>query len=291
MSLPFGELPGWIGSHCHEPRQGLITGTGWSDDIVLQQHFEEEARYSFVESGLASAAVPGHPKMFRLGRWAGVPVVISHGRLHFNEVCGPLGWQPHLLRQWLAILIKAMGGGRRLIITNLVGANLPEIKRGMLTFPTQLVTGGLGLSHHPWLDVTQGEFVAPESLLPCRAIDDPNRFLHAAISAASQAELDWHNGACRYLMIGGAGFGGIGDRYLYQRLGVHTVGMSVLPELGLVCVYNQSRDPADPPLRVGVAQLVSDNEDEPTHDGNQDIARAQAPKLGLFLSHLLQADW
>lgn len=258
-------------------RTGLILGTGWSAESVLHEHFQPTDVLSFAAAGIPGRSVDGHAGRFLVGKWQGTPAVVSQGRKHLNEVLE----QPAILRYWLGTLFRLMNGGQRLVITQAVGGLIPVMEPGMLAFP-----GELALSHlvHPYLDAAADEFVNPEDLLP--------RSLNALQHAARVANLDYFRQSARYFMIAGPAFGGRGDRSDLRERGFHTVGMSLVPELCLTAVENLERaKDGRPPIRVMASQLITDNNDRPSHADNQKVARDLAPRLGIFLSTLLAVEW
>jgi purine-nucleoside phosphorylase len=65
------------------PRIALILGSGLSD---LADQLEDAVELPFGNvPGLDVSSVPGHRGVLLLGRWAGVPVVVFAGRLHYYE--------------------------------------------------------------------------------------------------------------------------------------------------------------------------------------------------------------
>lgn len=271
-----------LSNHESGARIGLILGTGWSDDEVLNEHFQEESSVTFADAKLLPPTTHGHAGLFRVGTWDGQPVVISQGRIHRHEV----DHEPDLLRRWVGTLLYLMGRGTRVIITNAVGGNLPEAKPGMIALPCRIGGAEKGT---PYL---KSEFVTPDAVLP-----NPDTY-------EGMREFRWLSGLIRssglkaflypanYIMIKGPGFGGRADRLDWRARGFHVVGMSLSPELYLLAVENQDRvRDRESVIRVRAVQLVTDNDDAPTHEGNQAVAHELAPKLGVLLSNLLAADW
>src|SRR6516164_7892615 len=65
------------------PSAAVILGSGLAGATA---DYRIEASVSFGEvPGLAPAGVHGHAGKVTVGKWAGVPVVVFHGRLHFYE--------------------------------------------------------------------------------------------------------------------------------------------------------------------------------------------------------------
>lgn len=263
-------------------RTGLVLGTGWSDDGVLAKHFQEEGCVPFEEAGLGSAATAGHAGLFRFGTWDDRPVVISQGRIHSHEV----DHDPQLLRRWVGSLLYLMGRGTRLIITNAVGGNVPEARPGTIAIPCRLGGAEKGT---PYL---QSEFVAPDAALPDPETYQGMREFDRLCGLIRASGLKPFLYPANYIMIKGPGFGGRADRLDWRRRGFQLVGMSLSPELYLLAVENQDRQKEGEPLiQVRALQLITDNDDAPTHEGNQAVARSLAPGLGALISNLLSSNW
>ena len=276
-----------------QPRIGLILGTGWSNPAVLEKEgFICEMEISFAKLGLNSKSGSGHPNAFKFGTWHGENVVISAGRFHrFQD--NNVG-KDSLIRRWMALLIYFMNGSNRLVITSAVGGLGDRAKEDMIVMPTGIVSAHLPM---PFLIGSDGEFVMSEHLLSSSAEMYTTTRIEVLASAAMLAE-------CQCLLTGthyvvpGPGFGGATERRLWASWGCDTVGMSLDPELRLIAVENMDNRPTDAvglfqetDIRVFPALFVSDAHDIP--DNNEIQARAQlmAPKLGKFLSHIVQSKW
>jgi purine-nucleoside phosphorylase len=77
----YGELTALAGEHL--PRMALILGSGLSD---IADRLTDAAELPFAHlPGMEAPGVPGHRGVLLLGLWAGVPVLVFAGRLHYYE--------------------------------------------------------------------------------------------------------------------------------------------------------------------------------------------------------------
>lgn len=261
----------------NQSRVGLILGTGWGDPSVIKRYIAVEKEIDFFNCGIRPAErIEGHAGKFLFGTWDGIPVVVSSGRLHMNQVHD----DPTRLRSWMGLLLAFMGTERRLIVTQSVGGLVDHLPAGTLAVPTMTQMWHL---EEPWMN--PGEFMPPEAEMP----GEKSPFINIALEAALKADI-----VCVadvfYIMVVGTCFGGKGDRKTLKALGFQTVGMSLIPELSLVALENSGRSP-EQRIRVAPVQFVSDNKDVPTHEGNTDEAHEAAPKLGVFLNEIIHAEW
>lgn len=105
------------------PRVAVVLGSGLSGATAA---FREDASTPFGDvPGLVPTTVHGHNGRIAIGDWAGTPVLVFHGRLHFYEghswdvVTGP-------------VRIAADLGIRTLILTNAAGGIHPTLDPGGL---------------------------------------------------------------------------------------------------------------------------------------------------------------
>ena len=271
------------------PRIGFILGTGWSNPIVLKDEgFVCELEISFSQLGLDHKSGSGHPNKFLLGTWHGENVVISAGRFHrFQD--SHVG-KDSLIRRWVAMLIYLMNGSNRLVSTSAVGGLSENYDQDMIVMPNGIVSAHLPM---PYLIGAQGEFVMSEHLLWDK------KGLHQEVfrKALSSSGCRGHATGTHYV-VPGPGFGGATERRLWASWNLDTVGMSLDPELRLVAVENMGnrlKDAAglfqDTDIRVLPALFISDAHDVPDNDEIQARAHAMAPKLGKFLSFIVQSKW
>ncbi|HEX4613571.1 MAG TPA: purine-nucleoside phosphorylase [Urbifossiella sp.] len=105
------------------PRAAVVLGSGLGGVVAA---FRETASVGFADiPGLAPPTVSGHGGRLAAGHWAGVPVLVYFGRLHFYEghpwevVCGP-------------VRVAADLGVRAVVQTNAVGGIHPALGPGCL---------------------------------------------------------------------------------------------------------------------------------------------------------------
>jgi purine-nucleoside phosphorylase len=65
-----------------QPRIALVLGSGLGD---LADRLEDAVELPFGALGLGTTSVPGHRGVLLLGSWAGAPVLVFAGRLHYYE--------------------------------------------------------------------------------------------------------------------------------------------------------------------------------------------------------------
>jgi purine-nucleoside phosphorylase len=130
-----------------------------------------EAAVAFGDvPGLAPAGVHGHAGKVSVGRWAGVPVVVFHGRLHFYE---GHSWERVTGTVRLAVDL----GVKRIVLTNAAGGIHPVLNPGdlmllrghLFLFPSPLEGEGLGVRGEPGIatpysDAVNGEVIRSESV-------------------------------------------------------------------------------------------------------------------------------
>ncbi|MFA4846095.1 MAG: hypothetical protein WC654_06065 [Patescibacteria group bacterium] len=272
-------------------RLGLILGTGWSDPAVLSHEgFILEREITFSDVGVDAGAGAGHPNRFLLGTWHGRKVVISQGRNHlYQERPG----EESLIRKWMSVFLALMGQGTRVIITSSVGGVAAAAKTDMVVQPIGIVSAHLPM---PYLYGNDGEFVMSEHLL---WIEHRSSGIHRPLvasvfdEAAKRAKLPrFING--KHLLIPGPGFGGATERRLWASWECDTVGMSLDPELRLIALENMDNAAAEngqSDIQVFASFIITDDHDLPCHAEITASAKARAPQLGKFLSHVVASDW
>lgn len=105
------------------PRTAVVLGSGLTPAAAA---FVEHATLNFAAvAGLASPTVAGHGGRIAVGEWAGIPVLLFHGRLHHYEghswtvVTSPI----RLAHKW---------GVTRIVLTNAAGGIHPALTPGEL---------------------------------------------------------------------------------------------------------------------------------------------------------------
>lgn len=105
------------------PRIAIVLGSGLS---LLADRLDIKAQWPFDElPGLVTSSVQGHRGQLLYGTWAGVPVLMFAGRIHYYE---GNGWDAVLA----PIRLAADLGIQKLILTNAAGGIRPGFKPGTL---------------------------------------------------------------------------------------------------------------------------------------------------------------
>ena len=191
-----------------------------------------------------------------------------------------------MLRQWMGSILNFMGGSNKLLITNAVGGNVPDAVPQSIAIPCRIGGAEKGT---PYLKT---EFVVPDQSLPNPNTIQGMRQFQAISELVRKNDLVVFPKPANYLMIKGPGFGGRADRLDWRRRNFHLVGMSLAPELYLIAVENQDRKQIqEEEIKIRAVQLITDNDDAPTHQDNQAVAHALAPKLGNLISSLILSEW
>ncbi len=131
-----------------KPSAAVILGSGLAGATSA---YTPEAAIRFADvPGLAPAGVHGHAGKLSVGRWAGVPVLVFHGRLHFYEG-----------HSWKTVTgtvrLAADLGVKRIVLTNAAGGIHPDLNPGdvmlirghLKLFPSPLGGEGLGVRGEP----------------------------------------------------------------------------------------------------------------------------------------------
>ncbi len=300
--------------YLEKPREALILGTGWSNPNVLENEgFVCEKEISFSMLGMYVASGSGHPNAFKFGKWHGKDVVISCGRFHLFQDRN-FG-EESLIRQWMRWLISFMNGSKRIVITSAVGSLSSErLREDTLVMPTGIVSAHLPM---PYLIGSDGEFVMSEHLLWENGIPESEcsdyhnekwKVFFGALNAIERflppedyrivPYSTFNSFKVSHYFIQGPGFGGATERKLWKSWGMDTVGMSLDPELRLIALENLDNRPSDvigayheTDIRVFPTLFISDAHDLPNNIEIQARAKAMAPKLGKFLSHVVKSEW
>ncbi|GEM_PF-2158755 len=292
------------------PRKGIILGSGFNARETLIEHLPkdwENKQHFFKEFGINTPPVEGHANSFVLSEWDGVPVVISRGRIHLYQLLATGLF--HELRLWLGTFIALMSGGTDVIATNAVGSLTHDLPEGSLAVPSKLFS--LFMPSAYYLDGTANEFVSAGSMLPSQHITA------ARVSIAAQEQgLKLDLIGAKYAAVVGPAYEDRGDIEFLQSQGVHTVGMSLTPELGLFAVENKLRKELAQkvaqgdrlvgvdhrftnPIRVLPLNFVTNDETDPRPEGEllvhgsgvMGVAAKHREQLGNFLSKLITSEW
>lgn len=105
------------------PRTALVLGSGIG---LLAQRVKELQSWSYADlPGLTAPGVQGHAGKLLYGLWAGVPVLLFCGRLHYYE--------GHTWEETTApIRLAAALGVQRLVLTNAAGGIRADLQPGSL---------------------------------------------------------------------------------------------------------------------------------------------------------------
>ena len=103
------------------PRAAVVFGSGLSD---ASSPFVASASIPFADvPGLVPPTVAGHKGRLSVGHWAGVPAVVSFGRVHFYE---GHPWD----RVTRLVQLIAEFGVKTLVLTNAAGGINPHFQAG-----------------------------------------------------------------------------------------------------------------------------------------------------------------
>jgi purine-nucleoside phosphorylase len=109
--------------HAKPPRIALVLGSGLS---LLADRMQVINSWPFDElPGLVTSSVQGHRGQLLYGTWAGVPILMFAGRIHYYE---GHGWDAALS----PIKLAADLGIQKLILTNAAGGIRADFKPGTL---------------------------------------------------------------------------------------------------------------------------------------------------------------
>jgi purine-nucleoside phosphorylase len=246
------------------PEVALILGTGWGD--TLEMKVEAEAPLKQLPGFEKLGSLDGHRRMLSYGRIAGRPAVALRGRIHLNESHDPDHWM--MVRLQAEMLVKL--GARRLILTNAAGSLSPRVRVGDI-----VLADGFLLAFAPPLPLVGGEFVSPED-----AID--RDFVDGAFDASSDLCGLVKRGG--YAMLRGPAFEGRRyDKALLASSGASVVGMSTVPEAAVAALYAE-----DGVRVVPVSYVTNSAHEDHSHEENCRRAKADAPRLGSFLTGIVR---
>ncbi len=294
------------------PRMGIILGSGFNSENVLDDHLEPDWRqneYSFAQLGIRLPAVHGHSNSIVVSKWFGIPVVVSRGRVHLYQAFD----QPELLRLWVGTILTLMGSETRAIITNAVGSITHECPEGSLAIPSKLFS--VLMQSVRYLKGSEGEFVSAGSVVAPNT-QGCTHFKALSEHAAREAGLKLKS-SVTYAAVVGPAYEDRGEIEFLQSQQVSTVGMSLVPELGLIAVENMDRkrigektededqsledwEKESPlkPLTVGPINFITNDETEPKPAGEKaehgkvlNVGKRHEAQLGKFLTALIKGNW
>ena len=189
-----------------KPRIAVVLGSGLGE---LADRLTDDRALPFdAVPGLASPSVVGHHGVLHLGRWAGRPVIVFAGRLHYYEghpwsrVVRPV----HVAREL---------GAEMLLITNAAGGICADLGPGDLMAIT---------AHIAWTDPTAwrqcGTWVS-NGYSP--------RLVELLREAAERAGFALQTGT--YAQVTGPTYETLAEIRALRAIGADAVGMSTAPEI------------------------------------------------------------
>jgi purine-nucleoside phosphorylase len=202
-----------------KPQLALILGSGMGP---VARRLKAEVSVSFERiPELGATTVAGHEGRLTLGQWAGKPVLVFEGRLHFYEG-----------HSWATItrpvfLAKSLGI-RNLLLTNAAGGIRPSLIPGSLM---------LVRDHIDWTRPRCWRFPALGCLGPERPSLYSSRLLRLLADAGRKVEV--HQGV--YAAVTGPNYETPAEIRALAQCGADAVGMSTAreiqagKELGLEC--------------------------------------------------------
>jgi purine-nucleoside phosphorylase len=252
------------------PRVALILGSGLGE---LADRVATPVRVPFADlPGHPQPTVVGHAGEIVLGRFAGVPIVVWRGRVHFYEGCtmGQVAY-PVRLAQRL--------GAEVLILTNAAGGLNEQFMPGdLMLVEDHLNLPGL-VGHNPLRgphDPADGE-----RFVDLTAAYDPD-LRRLAEESARQLGFVLRRGV--YAMVAGPHYETPAEGRLLRILGADAVGMSTVPE---VVVARQAG------LRVVAISAITNAVLPPaaatSHAEVLDVAERLVPRFSALLLALLAA--
>ncbi len=203
------------------PRSAVILGSGLAD---VAHAFAATHAVAYADlPGLAAPGVPGHRGELALGAWAGVPVLVCFGRVHFYE---GHPWD----RVTRLVELVADLGATRAVLTNAAGGLHPDLNPG----DVMLIAG-------------QVELLTPTDW---PKLAEPQRLSTPALVAALQAR-DPRLLAGVYAGLTGPCYETPAEIRALAACGIDAVGMSTVREVraavarglevvGLSCVTNKA---------------------------------------------------
>jgi purine-nucleoside phosphorylase len=262
ISAAFAALVGEACRSC--PEVALVLGSGMGD---AARRLERLRTVPFAEvPGLAAASVGGHRGCLSLGRWAGRPVLLFEGRLHYYEG-----------HPWSGVVRPVRTarflGARVLLLTNAAGGIHDALAPGSLMAVRD---------HVEWTRPRCWLHPGPGGLGPPRPSPYAPRLLDLLARVAQDTRLELHQGV--YAAVTGPSYETPAEIRALRACGADAVGMSTAREIqagceegmecaALSCITNRAAGLGGGPL------------------GHEDVlatAAAQSARLADLLERLLR---
>ncbi len=249
-----------------EPAVGLVTGSGLSDVLAL----ENSVSIPFAEiPGFPRGAVPGHNQRLEYGTAEGVPLLVLRGRVHYYEGVD--------LREttFPIRVLKALGAGW-VALTNAAGGIRSTYRVGDVV----RITDHLNLIGDNPLVGPNDDTLGPRFPDMSSAYDP--ELGQWAEEAAVEASVELRRGV--YCAVSGPHYETPTELRMLRTMGADLVGMSTVPET-IVAVHAG--------LNVLGLSIVTDlafpEEPEPlAHDAVVKAAAAAAPRVDAILRGVLR---
>jgi purine-nucleoside phosphorylase len=266
------------------PRAAVVLGSGLSGATV---GFETAAVVGYADvPGLVPPTVAGHRGQLSVGSWAGVPVLVFAGRVHFYE---GHPWE----RVTRIVQLAAELGAKVLVLTNAAGGIHPALAPGSVMVIRDHVKlldreawRELGASPNPPAPFPEREGEERPSFSPPRSGEGPGEGLKTVYSprlVAILQQLDPTLLAGTYAAVTGPSYETPAEIRALATLGADAVGMSTAMEaeagfaLGLeVCALSSVTNRAAG-LSAGTL----------THAEVEETAKRNAGRVGKLVGRLL----
>ena len=193
------------------PQVAFILGSGMGP---VARRLEQTLALPFLDiPGLKAPSVLGHAGVLTLGDWAGKPVLVFEGRLHYYE---GHPWRSVVL----PVQTAAYLGVQVLLVTNAAGGIHPALDAGCLMAIRDHVEWNRPRCWHPpAADGTESTRLSPYS----------SRLLHVLAQAARQGGQELRQGI--YAAVTGPNYETPAEIRALQKSGVDAVGMSTTREV------------------------------------------------------------
>jgi purine-nucleoside phosphorylase len=218
------------------PRTALVIGSGLAGATAP---FTQRAAINFgAVPGLAPPTVHGHGGRLAVGTWAGVPILLFLGRLHFYE-----GYPADVVTG--AVRVAAELGAERLVLTNAAGGIHPALEPG----------GLMAISAHlPLIGPSAWRALATDT---SRSQPYSTRLLEVMIAHERSAGRELLSGV--YAALTGPSYETPAEIRLLSQCGADAVGMSTALEAeagarqglevaAISCVTNRAAGLGEAPL-------------------------------------------
>ncbi len=254
------------------PRIGMILGSGLAQVAEEGMDVEVVLPYGDIPHWPESQVV-GHPGRLFLGHWAGQPVMLMQGRIHYYE-----GYT--MAQVTFPVRVMQRMGIEILIVTNAAGGLNPNFEPGdlMLIRDHLNLLGMAGLSplRGPNLDALGPRFPSMRN-----AYDPVLRRLAREV-ARQMEDIPLHEGV--YVGLGGPQFETPAELRFLRQIGGDAVGMSTVAEV-TVARHGGTRV-------LGISGIsnkaVWDEDLEPTHEEVLEVGRIMVPRMARLLEGVLR---